>query len=96
MDTWQAFRMALAWPLVVAALTWWLVFLVAECRRSQPQNAILALIVAATAAITAAGISRLWDDSALYWLWFTVGLFGAAAVMWVGIVWVALERVRTR
>lgn len=56
----------------------------------------LALIVAATAAITASGISRLWDNSATYWLWFTLGLFGAAAVMWLGIAWVALGRVRAQ
>jgi hypothetical protein len=96
MDHWQTFRMALAWPLIVAAFTWWLVFLCAEWWRRRPQNAILALIVAATAAITASGISRLWDNSTTFWLWFTIGLFGAAAVMWLGIAWVAMERVRTK
>lgn len=96
MDHWQTFRMTLAWPLVVAALTWWLSFLFAEWRRSRPQNAMLALVVAATAAITASGISRSWDDSALYWVWFTIGLFGAVVVMWAGIAWVAMERVRPK
>lgn len=30
------------------------------------------------------------------WLAFSVGLLGAAVVMWLGIAWVAMERVRTR
>lgn len=96
MDNWQPLRMALAWPLIVAAFTWWLVFLVAEWRRSRPQNAILALVVAATAAITASGISRLWDNSATYWVSFTIGLFGAALVMWFSVGWVAVRHVRTQ
>lgn len=96
MDHWQAFRMTLAWPLIVAAFTWWLVFLLAEWRHRRPQNPVFALVVAATAAITASGISRLWDGSATYWLWFTLGLFGAVVVMWLGIAWVALDRVRAQ
>lgn len=96
MDYWQPLRMALAWPLIVAAFSWWMVFLLAEWRGSRPQNAILALVVAATAAITASGISRLWDNTPTYWLSFTVGLFGAAVVMWVGVGWVALHHVRSR
>lgn len=95
MDEWQPLRMALAWPLIVAAFTWWLVFLVAEWRRPrQPQNATLALVTAAAAAITASGISRLWDNSGTYWLAFTVGLFGAAMVSWFSIGYVALRHAR--
>lgn len=97
MDNWQALRMAFAWPLVVAALTWWLVFLLVEWRRpGRGDNAVLALVAAATAAITASGISSTWDDSGLYWLAFTLGLFGASAVLWGGIGYVAVRHVRSR
>lgn len=95
MDNWQPLRMALAWPLIVAAFTWWLMFLLAEWRRpKQLQNATMALVTAAAAAITASGISRMWDNSHIYWLAFTVGLFGAAAVSWFAIGYVTLRHVR--
>lgn len=96
-DTLQPLRMALAWPLVVAAFTWWLVFLVLEWRRpGHPQNALLALVTAATAAITASGISQLWDNGPAYWWAFTMGLFGAAAVLWSSIGYVAMRHVRAK
>jgi uncharacterized membrane protein YeaQ/YmgE (transglycosylase-associated protein family) len=96
-DPLQMTRMLFFWPMVVASFAWWLAFLVVE--RVQPRrhgNVFLALVVAACAGLVAANISRSWDDGQFYWLAFSVGLLGAAVVMWIGIAWVAMERVRTR
>ena len=90
-------RMVFFWLLLVAAFAWWLVFLVTE--RLYPQrhgNVFLALLSAACVGLTAANISRSWDDSQMYWFAFTAGLLGAAVVLWTSIAWVAMGRVRAR
>ncbi len=96
-DPLQMTRMLFFWPMMVAAFAWWLAFLVVErFQPRKPGNVFLALVMAAFAGLTAANISRSWDDGQGYWLAFSVGLLGAAVTMWLGIVWVAMERVRTR
>jgi uncharacterized membrane protein YeaQ/YmgE (transglycosylase-associated protein family) len=96
-DPLQMTRMLFFWPMMVASFAWWLAFLVMErIHARRPGNVFLALVVAACAGLVAANISRSWNDGQGYWLAFSVGLFGAAVVMWTGIAWIALERVRTR
>lgn len=88
MDTWQPLRMFFVWPSIVAALAWWLSFLGLERTGSWPRrNGTMALIIAATAGLTAASISRGWDDSGTYWLMFTIGLIGAAFTMWASVAY---------
>ena len=94
-DTLQAWRMFLFWPLIVAALAWWLVFLWLENREDYQQIAvILATLTAAVAGISAAAVSRSWDDSQVYWTAFTAGLAGAVIVIWLSIVYTIIHKTR--
>lgn len=79
----QALRMAMAWPVVVGAagfllarLLFWLAF-----HRVWRVYAVPCAVIGVCAGVVARMISQEWDNGYSYWLWFTVGVFGLAAIL---------------
>ena len=94
-DQLQQVRMFVIWPLVVGSVAFLAIRLLLKL--ASPVNRVnrtgmwACAASGAIAAVTAASISRDWDNSLTYWLSFTVGLAGLAIVLVLTVAIHAVE-----